>query len=255
MVERGNGRREVEVELGVEVKVEERVEGKVEVERFPVIRYGVRPAPGVGRLVVLVRLVRRKGSKPVVGEDVDGAVAVVVVKRYGTSPPVEVVLVVDGSNVGEDVGVAVVVVDIRCGTSPDVAEEVVGVVEAGKRVGEDDGGDVVVKRCGTSPVVAEEVVGVVEGGKRVGEDVGGSTGGSCALHLQYFLGGLVGAGTSGASVGLLGGAKVMRTGVLNGCSTSVVSVTGFSTFAVLVTGFSVVTMTGLSASVVSVTGL
>ena len=48
MVERGNGRREVEVELGVEVTVEVTVEGKVEVERFPVIRYGVRPAPGVG---------------------------------------------------------------------------------------------------------------------------------------------------------------------------------------------------------------
>ena len=124
-------------------------------------------------------MVRRKGIKPVVvgvveagrtvGEDVCGAVVVVVVKRYGTSPSVEVDgVVVAGSNVGEDDGGAVVVK--RCGTVPDVVV-------------------VVVKRCGTSPVVAEEVVGVVEAGKRVGEDVVGgvvdSTGGSMGTVDEY----------------------------------------------------------------------
>ena len=47
-VESRRGRRPVEVELGVEAKVEVKVEEMVEVERFPVIRYGVRPSPGVG---------------------------------------------------------------------------------------------------------------------------------------------------------------------------------------------------------------
>lgn len=49
-VESRRGRRPVEVEeeLGTEAKVEAKVEEMVEVERFPVIRYGVRPSPGVG---------------------------------------------------------------------------------------------------------------------------------------------------------------------------------------------------------------
>ena len=102
----------------------------------------------------------------------------------------------------------------------------VGVVVPGKTIGEDVGDDVgedvvvFVKRYGTNPDV--------EGG---GEAVGVSMGivdEYSALHLQYFFGGLVGAGKSGPSVGLLGGANVMRTGVLKGCSTSVVLVTGFS---------------------------
>ena len=67
-----------------------------------------------------------------------------------------------------------------------------------------------------------------------------------ALHLQYILGGLVEAGKSGPSVGLLGGAKLMRTGVLRGFSTSVVAVTGFSPFLerMPVTGFSSSVVTG-----------
>lgn len=129
------------------------------------------------------------------------------------------------------------VLDRRYGTKP----AVVGVVVAGRTVGEDAGEDVgedvvdFVKRYGTKPAVGGEAVGVSMG------IVGVSTGivvGSMelvdeyfALHLQYFLGGLVGAGKSGPSVGLLGGANVMSTGELRGCSTSVgsvVSVRGFS---------------------------
>ena len=112
----------------------------------------------------------------------------------------------------------------------------VGVVEAGNTIGvdagEDVGEDVVVfvKRYGTNPVVGGEAVGV-----SMGVDVGsrGIVDEYFALHLQYFFGGLVGAGNSGPSVGLLGGAIAMRTGLLRSCSASVVSVVsvaGFSPF-------------------------
>ena len=138
----------------------------------------------------------------------------------------------------------------------------VGVVVAGKRVGDDvgddvggdvgweGGGDVVVfvKRYGTNPDVGDgDAVGVSIG--IVGLSVG-SVDEYFALHIQYFLGGLVGAGKSGPSVGLLGGANVMRTGVLKGCSTSVVSVTGFSPSLEKIP----VTLTGFSPSVVLLTG-
>ena len=120
----------------------------------------------------------------------------------------------------------------------------VGVVEAGNTIGvdagEDVGEDVVVfvKRYGTNPVVGGEAVGVSMGVLVlvVVVVVVGSMGTVdeyFALHLQYFLGGLVGAGNSGPSVGLLGGAIAMRTGLLRSCSASVVSVVsvaGFSPF-------------------------
>ena len=82
----------------------------------------------------------------------------------------------------------------------------------GKTVGEETGEDVVeVKRYGTNPDVVGETVGVEGLGVT---DVEGIVEEYFALHLQYIFSGLVGAATRGPSVGLIGGAKLMRTGVL-----------------------------------------
>ena len=115
----------------------------------------------------------------------------------------------------------------RCGTNPDVEGDTVGVDDSMGIV------DVSIRIVGVSMEVVGVSIGIV--GVSTGI-VGVSTGivdEYFALHLQYFLGGLVGAGNSGPSVGLLGGAIAMRTGLLRSCSASVVSVVsvaGFSPF-------------------------
>ena len=174
-----------------------------------------------------------------VGEDV-----VAFVKRYGT----------DGKDVGEDAVEGVVAFVKRYGTDGkdvvDIGGRRVG-EDAGKDVGADGSGEVVlfVKRCGISP----EVEGAVGSAMEIVDEY-------FALHLQYFLGGLVGAGRSGLSVGLLGGAKVMRTGVLKGCSASAVTVSRFppSVVKMLVTGFTSsvveISVTRFPPSVVLLTG-
>ena len=107
----------------------------------------------------------------------------------------------------------------------------------GKTVGEETGGDVVeVKRYGTNPDVVGVEGLVVAGVEGIVEEY-------FALHLQYIFSGLVGAATSGPSVGLLGGAKLMRTGVLRGALV-VTELSSSSALFCLLSPASVVRVTG-----------